>query len=324
MKAVQMTRRITLAALARRALAPACLLATVLTVVAVVKAQEKLAAQPAPADAQNVASTVEQPASEQPIVKKRAKKAKSKLPERLDEYFVAGGPLMWPIGLCSFLVVVFTIERLVVLRRRRVIPRDFVTRFILQLEQGKLDRRTALKVCEENGSPIAQVFEHAVRKWGKPSVELEQAVIDGGERQVSHLRAHLRVLNAVSNIGPLLGLLGTVLGMIQTFYDIAKLEGAGSASEFAQGIGVAMITTAGGLMVALPAMIIYLYFMGRVDSLVMEMDSVAQKVVNLISAEALANPPMPVRVARPKPLEEDSVSKDRRRVVKPVAPEPSE
>ncbi len=249
------------------------------------------------------------------------RKGPPKLPQRLDEYILAGGPLMIPIGICSFIAIIFTLERWVVLRRRRVIPRDFVVRFIQHLEQGKLDRKSALRLCEENGSPVARVFEHGVRKWGKPSVEVEQAIIDGGERQVSDLRRNLRILNAVATISPLLGLLGTVLGMIETFYQIASIPGAAKAGDFAGGIGMALITTAGGLVVAIPALVIYMYFVGRVDALVSEMDLASQKVVNLISAEGLANPPAPtvktsVKATKPEPEEEaPKESKEKRKAV---------
>jgi biopolymer transport protein ExbB len=208
---------------------------------------------------------------------------------------------MWPIAGCSIIALAFAVERFVVLRRRRVIPRDFVTRFVEHLEQQKLDRATALQLCEENGSPMAQVFAHGVRKWGKPSVEVEQAIIDGGERQVSQLRSHLRVLNAVATVTPLLGLLGTVFGMIMCFNQIATSSAMGKAEQLAGGIGVALITTAGGLTVAIPSLILYMYLAGRVDALVMEMDALAQRVVNLISAEALAAQNAALRIApRPK------------------------
>ncbi len=154
--------------------------------------------------------------------------------------FIAGGPLMWPIALCSVIVVAFSVERLVVLRRRRVIPRDFVKRFIEHLESGQLDRATALALCEQNGSPIAEVFAHGVRKWGKPSVEVEQAIIDGGERQVGQLRRHLRILNTIATVSPLLGLLGTVQGMIKSFNSIAASPAmVGKSEKLAEGIGMA-------------------------------------------------------------------------------------
>ena len=241
-----------------------------------------------------------------PVTAKSASNAAAKppvklaIPTNLFETIGAGGALMYPIGACSILALAFSLERLVALRRRRVIPKDFVTRFLDHLEQGQLDRRTALKLCEENSSPIAAIFAHAVRKWGKPSVEVEQAIIDGGERQVSQLRKHLRVINAVSTISPLLGLLGTVVGMIVCFNQIASSSAMGKAEQLAGGIGIALITTAGGLFVAIPALILYLYFVGRVDALVMEMDLLAQRVANLISAESLAALPMSQRLAGPQ------------------------
>ena len=121
------------------------------------------------------------------------------------------GPFRYPLGLTSIIVVWFTIERLVVLRYGRVIPRHFVKRFFDHLKDGNLDPKAALRLCEENGSPIALVLANGVRKWGKSSVEVEQAIIDGGERQVSQLRKHIRVLNGAATVAPLLGLLGTVV-----------------------------------------------------------------------------------------------------------------
>lgn len=226
----------------------------------------------------------------------------SSIPTRLSEMFQAGGFIMWPIGICSVIAFTFALERMVVLRRRRVIPRDFVRRFLQNLEQGELDRETATQLCEQNGSPIADVFLHGVRKWGKPSVEVEQAIIDGGERQIGHLRKHLRILNAVSTLTPLLGLLGTVIGMILCFNQIATSSAMGKSEQLAGGIGVALLTTAFGLAVAIPSLMLYMYFAGRVDALVMEMDSLAQKVVELISAEALAERTgLPPRATPPRP-----------------------
>lgn len=128
---------------------------------------------------------------------------------------------------------------------------------------------------------------HGVRKWGRPSVEVEQAVLDGGERQVSQLKKGLRVLNGVSTLSPLIGLLGTVVGMIQSFNDIATAGAMGQTQTLANGIALALLTTAVGLLIAIPAMAAYLYLAGRIDSIVMEMDRLGQELVHLVSAEAL-------------------------------------
>jgi biopolymer transport protein ExbB len=205
----------------------------------------------------------------------------------LFDTFLAGGPLMLPIALTSFVMVLIVFERLYSLRRGRVVPRLFVERFLLQIREGALDRQEALERCDENPSHIARVFAAAIRKWGKPAVEVEQAVLDEGERIGNVLRRYLRVINGVSTVSPLLGLLGTVWGMMQSFDVIAASPATGRAELMAGGISVALITTAAGLSVAIPALIFYLYFVGRVDSLVMDIDHHGQDLVNLISLEGL-------------------------------------
>jgi biopolymer transport protein ExbB len=197
------------------------------------------------------------------------------------------GPLMYAILFCSFLLVACLLERTVSLRRRRVIPRPFVTRFLQQLREGQLDREQALELCEENGSPVAQVFAGAVRKWGRPGVEVEQGVIDAGERATNGLRQYLRIFYGVATVGPLLGLMGTALGMIETFNAIAQSDALGRAELLAGGIAKALLNTVGGLAVAIPASILYVLFISRIDRLVMDIDKSAQEVVNIISAEEL-------------------------------------
>lgn len=214
--------------------------------------------------------------------------ATPKIPTRsLFEMLLAGGPVMIPIMLSSFLMLLIVFERFICLRRRRVIPRLFVERFLLQLREGALDRNDALERCEDESSHIARVFAAGIRKWGKPAVEVEQAVLDEGERIANVLRRYLRVLNGVSTVSPLLGLLGTVSGMIQAFNVIANSGGMGRTEMLAGGISVALITTATGLLVAIPALIFYLYFVGRVDGLIMDIDHHGQELVNLISYEGL-------------------------------------
>jgi len=197
-----------------------------------------------------------------------------------------GGALMLPIGICSFVLCVFVFERAIALRRGRVIPGPFVNRFLEQVGEGQLDRQSAQELCEANGSAAAEVFAAAVNKWGRPSVEVEQAIIDAGERVTNGLRRHLRLFNGISTISPLLGLLGTVLGMIRAFNSIATADAMGRPELLAGGISQALLTTAAGLTVAIPALIAYLFFVGRVDRLVMDLDARGQQLVGLISAEA--------------------------------------
>ncbi len=200
-----------------------------------------------------------------------------------------GGPLMIPIAVCSLLLLAFVFERTISLRRGRVIPRPFVTRFLQQLRDGELDRDKALMLCQESRSPVAEVFAGAVRKWGRPAVEVEQAVIDSGERITNGLRKYLRVINGVATVTPLLGLLGTVVGMIRAFNNIATADALGRPELLAMGISEALLTTAAGLSVAIPALICYLWFVSRVDRLIIDIDAMGQEVVGTISAEELEN-----------------------------------
>ncbi len=174
------------------------------------------------------------------------------------------------------------------LRGGRVIPRPFVKRLIEMLEQQQIDRDEALELCQKNPSPIAEVISAAVRRYGRPAVDVEQAVMDSGERVASSLRKHLRIFSGASNLGPLLGLLGTVLGMIEAFNEISGANAMGRPEMLAGGISEALITTASGLIVAIPAYLAYMFFTGRVDKLLMELDGYAQQVVDTISAEGLA------------------------------------
>ena len=154
---------------------------------------------------------------------------------------VDGGPLMIALAFCSLLVITFVLERAISLRRSRVIPKPFVTRLLQQIGDGEIDRSQAMELCEQNGSPIAQVFAGAIRKWGRPSVEVEQAAIDSGERAANQLRRYLRVFYGVANVGPLLGLMGTVLGMIETFNAIAAHDALGRGEMLAGGIAKAAV-----------------------------------------------------------------------------------
>lgn len=209
--------------------------------------------------------------------------------KRLTEVVRNGGPLMIAIAVCSFILVMFTFERFISLRRGRITPGPFVKRFLEQLGDRELDRENAIALCEQNGSPIANVFRAGVTKWARPAVEVEQAILDAGERESNHLRKYLRVINGVATISPLLGLLGTVVGMIYAFDAIAVVDPTVADPKvlIANGISSALLTTAAGMTVAIPALIAYLYFSSRVDRRVMEIDQLGMKLVDLISAESL-------------------------------------
>ena len=241
----------------------------------------RIASLPAPGSNVNYSSgSVPSPLSEEP--------SKSKIATRnLLQVFYDGGWMMYPIALCSFGLTVFAFERSIALRRSRVVSRPFVNRIIEQLQQQLIDKDEAIELCEKSGSPMAKIMLSALRRHGRPAVEVEQAVLDCGERESNFLRRNMRAILAISNVTPLLGLLGTVLGMIQSFNDISSSQAMGRPELLAGGIGQALLTTAAGLLVAIPAYVAYIFFVGRIDSLIIEMDTQAQRLVDIISAEGL-------------------------------------
>lgn len=224
---------------------------------------------PAPALAQGVTAGGEEPAA-----------------DSLFDTLVSGGPLLLPILLASVVMVIAVMERMVALRRGAVAPKPFINCLLSQVREGET-REGAMLLCQSDASHIARVFEAGIWRWGKSAVEVEQAILDEGERAAGALRRNLRVINGVAQVSPLLGLLGTVWGMMSAFDAIAADNAMGRPEMLAGGIGSALMSTAAGLGVAIPALTFYLYFVGRVDGLVMEIDRDGQQLVQLISAEGI-------------------------------------
>ena len=263
MKKVPMTRLLCSLASKTTALLAAGLLAALLAIPAAARAET------AAPTAKEVAVNLDTPAADRssPAADRAAIPTKN-----LWRIMIEGGWAMWPLAFCSFSMVTFFFERLVSLRRGRVIPRPFTKRVLEQIREGHLDREQALALCEENRSAVAQAFAGAVRSWGRPTVEVEQAFLDAGERATNRLRRCLRVFHAISTIGPLLGLLGTVAGIIEAFNAVAGANALGRPELLAGGISKALLTTAFGLIVAIPSLTLYHLFVGRVDQFIMEID----------------------------------------------------
>jgi len=221
--------------------------------------------------------------------------------QTLWQLFLAGGLLMWPIVIMSLVVVTFGIERLVALRGGRFLPsglRDGIGKLVT----GGFDPRKAYRLCHEFPSAAADVLAAMLEKVGRPVPEIERAAEVAKDREASRLYANIRPISLAVTVTPLLGLLGTVQGMIMAFYTTANLEaGANRAAELASGIYVALITTFAGLCVAIPAAMIAHYLEGRilrgfrgVDDLVAEVLPQLERYENkgrLTAAQLAALPP---------------------------------
>jgi biopolymer transport protein ExbB len=197
-------------------------------------------------------------------------------------------PMLIPLVLCSVATLGFAFERLFALRRGRVIPREFVERFLDRLSTGKLDRDRAAELCRAHESPVARIFGHAIRYWGQPATAIRQAVDADAASEVADLKRNVRVLNGTATLAPLLGLLGTVVGLIEAFDALGAptAQGTAKGQALAHGISLALVATAFGLAIAIVSVVAYYYLLSRVDGLVREMDEQVRRVIELVSAES--------------------------------------
>src|SRR5262249_2493851 len=126
-------------------------------------------------------------------------------------------PMLWPLAACSIFTVGIALERLLALRRKRVMPSEFVDRFLDRLSTGKLDRDRAWELCKAHESPAARIFGSVVKAWGQPGSTIRQNLSYDSAGEIVEMKRNLRVLSGMATLGPLLGLLGTVVGIIQSF-----------------------------------------------------------------------------------------------------------
>ncbi len=195
---------------------------------------------------------------------------------------------MWTLVGCSVLTVMLVIERVTALQSRRVMPRAFVTRFLQRLREGPIDAakvQELTEVCRENGSPISNFFAIVVANAGRPAFEIRVTVSDFADSELFHLRKHIRAISGLAMLAPLLGLFGTVLGMISAFHALSQQSGSGKTELLASGISLALIATASGLGVAITASAAYYYLLGRVDRLIQEMDVLTNQAVALVASD---------------------------------------
>jgi biopolymer transport protein ExbB len=198
----------------------------------------------------------------------------SKVQVPLLELLVRGGFLMIPIGLMSLLVVSMALERGLALRRSKVLPVPLLRQLAaLAVRPEGFDPRLAYRLCQLYPSAASNVIRSVLLKVGRPQLEVEQALRAAEEREASRLYSNVRWLSLAAGVTPLLGLLGTVWGMIKAFFVTANLPiGVNRAEYLADGIYVALVTTFAGLSVAIPAAVLAHLFEGRIQRLFRELE----------------------------------------------------
>jgi biopolymer transport protein ExbB len=197
------------------------------------------------------------------------------------DLIVKGGLFMYPILLCSVVALAVFIERMWVLRRRQIIPEEFIISVRDLLKRQKISE--ALFLCQNDMSSIARIFLAGLNSSQRGMWLVKEAIEERGNREAATLEKHVDILSTIANLTPLLGLLGTVSGMIKTFNAIS-VQGIGNPAPLAGGIAEALITTATGLCVAIPTLVCYRILKDKASALISEMEENSIKLIDLMES----------------------------------------
>jgi biopolymer transport protein ExbB len=184
--------------------------------------------------------------------------------ETVFSLIVKGGPVMVPLGICSVVALALAVERFIVQRRTRILPPQFVEGVLAELGRDPT-AAGAIRFCDRIGGPIGKIFSSGLHEYDEGRDAVEKAMVESGAREVEKLKQSLRGLAHIVVVAPLLGLLGTITGLI-TCFQTATVAGMGKADVLAKGIYEALVTTAAGLMIAIPTLMVYDYLDARIDA----------------------------------------------------------
>ena len=198
------------------------------------------------------------------------------------ELIVSGGWLMIPIIGCSVLSLAICLERMWELRANKIAPPDLMNNVLSWLKSGAMTAERMKEV--KNGSPLGRIFVSGLQNARHGRDVMKESIQETATQVVHELERFLTALGTIASVAPLLGLLGTVIGMIKVITEI-MIQGTGNASVLAGGISEALITTASGLAVAIPTLIFHRHFQRKVDSLVVEMEQQTIKLVEVVHGE---------------------------------------
>lgn len=198
------------------------------------------------------------------------------------EIIQSGGILMWPLILCSILAVAITAERFWTLRRKQIAPADLLSRVWGWMKKDQMNSARLRELRES--SPLGRVLAAGLVNARHGRDLMKESIQEAASVEVHYMERYLNALGTIAGVSPLIGLLGTVFGMIEVFNQIV-LQGTGNAGAFAGGISEALITTAAGLMVAIPALVAHRILTRRVDEIVVFMEQEATKLVDVLQGD---------------------------------------
>jgi biopolymer transport protein ExbB len=196
-----------------------------------------------------------------------------------------GGVIMWIILFLSVVAAILVIEKLLYFRKIRVDEERLINRLKSTLQKGHFDE--ALSICENNPSPITNLMKVGIEHRGYPPDTIKETILDAANLEVPRLEKHLPALGTITHIAPLLGLLGTVTGNISAFGVLGRLGSVGDPGLLAKGIAEALLTTAAGLIVAIPAIIFYNYLVNKVNHTIIRLENRVNELVLLLEGKRL-------------------------------------
>jgi biopolymer transport protein ExbB len=194
-------------------------------------------------------------------------------------FIIKGGIFIYPIIICSIVSLTIFIERVLSLRRKKIIPEAFLENIERLLKKENVSE--ALELCENDSSSISRIFYAGIKNYGKRRGAIKERIEEVGRREAVVLGRYVEALATIASVSTLLGLLGTIAGMIKIF-SVISLQSVVNPSVLAGGISEALYTTAAGLTVAIPTLIFYRYLSSKSDSLIVEMEECSTQMAELI------------------------------------------
>ncbi len=200
------------------------------------------------------------------------------------QIFLKGGPLMWPIAICSVFAMAIIVDRIYHLHKIQIDTRQFLDRVLNKMKRHQI--KEALEICERKQNPISRILKAGILKYDRGRQQIKESIEDAALYEEPLLKRNMTALATIAHISPLLGLLGTVVGLVRCFQTI-QAESAVfqqvTPGVLAGGIWEALLTTVAGLIVAIPAFVAYNYLGSRINNFMLEMEKASTELVNFLT-----------------------------------------
>jgi biopolymer transport protein ExbB len=200
------------------------------------------------------------------------------------QVFLAGGPVMWPILLCSIFALAIILEKFWYLHKVGIDTQEFLKKILDKMKRH--DTKEALSICDNTKGPIANILKSGILKYDRPRPQIIEAIEDASLYEIPKIEKNLNALATIAHVSPLLGLLGTVTGMVRCFQTIQAKSTSFhpvAPGDLAGGIWEALLTTVAGLTVAIPTFIAYNYLVSRINHFILEMEKASTELVNFLT-----------------------------------------